>query len=86
MNSALFSIFYFYFFIKVELIYSIVTIYIYILFFMAAPRAYGSSWARDGIQASAVTQATAVAMPDPLTHCTGSGIEPVPPQARAVGF
>jgi len=30
-----------------------------------APEAYGSSWARDGIWAAAVTHATAVAMLDP---------------------
>ena len=34
------------------------------------PTAYGSSGARDWIQA------TAAAMLDPLTHCTGLGIEP----------
>ena len=38
-------------------------------FFMAAPVAYGSSWARDGIQAAAVNYTAAVAMLDPLTHC-----------------
>ena len=36
--------------------------------------AYGSSEARDSIQTEAV------AMPDPLTHCTQLGVEPTPPQ------
>ena len=43
------------------------------LFLMAAPTAYGSSWVGDWIQAAAVTCATAVAMPIPLTHCTRRG-------------
>ena len=47
---------------------------------MAATRAYGSSWARYEILASALTYATAAAMPDPLTHCAGLGIKPVPLQ------
>jgi len=34
-------------------------------FFLASPAAYGSSWARNGIQATATTYATAAAMPDP---------------------
>ena len=34
-------------------------------FFVVAPTAYGSSWARDGIQAAAVACATAVASLDP---------------------
>ena len=42
-------------------------IYIYI-YFMVAPAAYGSSWARDRIQST----------PDPLTHWTELGIEPQP--------
>ena len=33
--------------------------------FSAIPMAYGSSWARDGIGARAVTFSTAAAMPDP---------------------
>ena len=33
---------------------------------MAVPAPYGSSWTRDGIQAAAVTCATAVATADPL--------------------
>ena len=44
-------------------------------FFMAAPTAYGSSWARDWIWAEAVTYAAPVAMPDPLTHRTRLQIE-----------
>ena len=44
--------------------------------------AYGSSWARNEIQATtltytiAETYATAAATLDPLTHCAGLGIEP----------
>ena len=41
---------------------------------MAGPIEYGSSWARDWIQA------TAVATPDPLTHAAGPGIKPTPLQ------
>ena len=37
---------------------------------MAATAAYGNFWARDQMRSAAV------AMPDPLTHCTGLGIEP----------
>ena len=44
---------------------------------MAAPTAYGSSWARDGFQATAVTYTAAVAMPDPLTQCAGPTTEPL---------
>ena len=51
-----------------------------IFFFMATPMAYGSSLARDWIQAASVTYATAVAIPVPLTHCTGLRIKPVPLQ------
>ena len=53
----------------------------YFLFFppIAAPAAHGSSVASDWIQATAITCTTAVAMPDPLTHCTSLGIEPMPP-------
>ena len=38
---------------------------------MAAHMAYGNSWARDGIRA------TAAAMPDPLTHYAKPGIESI---------
>ena len=38
---------------------------------MATPTVYGSSSARDWIQATTVTYATAGAMPDPLTIYTG---------------
>ena len=41
------------------------------LFLMAIPMAYGSYQARDWIQA------VAVAMLDPLTHCTRLGIKPM---------
>ena len=47
---------------------------------MATPTAYGSSWAKDQIWATAATYATAMATQDPLTHCARLGIEPVPPQ------
>ena len=47
---------------------------------MAVPTAYGSSWARDWIQVTAATYATAVAIPDSLTHCAGPGTEAVPLQ------
>ena len=42
--------------------------------------AYGSSWARNWLQEAAMTYATAAATPNPLTHCTGPGIEPAPLQ------
>ena len=42
-------------------------------FLNATPVVCGSSWTRDWIQASAVTYAAAVAMPDPLTHCARKG-------------
>ena len=42
--------------------------------FMAEPSAYGSSQARDWIQAAVV------AMLDPVTHCARPGMEPVPLQ------
>ena len=53
-----------------------------LLFFslMAIPGAIilrGSSWANDWTLATAVTYAAAAAMPDPLTHCSGLGMEPV---------
>ena len=44
-----------------------------VLFLRAAPKAYGSSWARDWIRAAAVTYAIAMTMLDPLTHCTTVG-------------
>ena len=46
--------------------------------FMAAPMACGSSQARDQIQATAAIYTTARATLDPLTHCAGLGIEPMP--------
>lgn len=45
---------------------------------MATLEAYGSSWARDWIWASAVGFITAEATPDPLIHCAEPGIEPTP--------
>ena len=53
---------------------------------MAAPAAYGSPQARDWIQATAVTYATAAATPDPSTHCTRLGVASAVTQATAVGF
>ena len=47
---------------------------------MAVLMAYGSSQARDRIQAAAETYTTAAAMPDPLTYCTGLEIKLTPPQ------
>ena len=50
---------------------------------MAIPMAHGSSRARDGIGVAAV------ATPDPLTHCAGLRIEPMPPhhlEPAAFGF
>ena len=58
--------------------------YFYLFIFLALLKAYGSSQARDGIQATAATYTTAAATPDPLTHCTGQGIKPAPPPS-AVG-
>ena len=40
---------------------------------MATPAAFGT-------QATAVIYDVAAAMTDPLIHCMGPGIEPVPPQ------
>ena len=40
--------------------------------------AYEGSWARDQIGAAVATYAAAVAMPDPLTHHTGLGLNPRP--------
>ena len=37
------------------------------------PMVYGSSWARDQIQATAAIYATAVAMPDPQSTAPGQG-------------
>ena len=50
--------------------------------FSAAPAAHGISWARDRIQAAAATYTTAAATLDPLSHCTGLGIKPAPPQRQ----
>ena len=36
-----------------------------LFYFLAAPTACGTSWARDQTQATAATQATAVTKPDP---------------------
>ena len=47
---------------------------------MAAPAAYGSSWTRDCIGATAGTSPAAAATLDPLIHCARLGIEPSLPQ------
>ena len=49
-------------------------------FLAAASFINGNSQARDWIWATAVTYATEAAMPDPLIHYAGLGIEPSPPQ------
>ena len=46
---------------------------------MAKATAYGIFQARDRIQAAAATHANSCVMPDPLSHCTRLGIEPMPP-------
>ena len=51
-----------------------VLIFYYQYFLMAASKTHGNSLARDRIQG------TAVAMLDPVTHCTRLGIEHTPPQ------
>ena len=48
--------------------------------FMAALTAYGSSRAKDWIQAAAVTYAAAAAISDLLIHCPKPGIKPTPLQ------
>ena len=40
--------------------------------------AYGSSLDQGLSPSFTVTYAAAVAMPDPLIHCAGSGVEPMP--------
>ena len=54
--------------------------FIFIFIFFNGHMAYQKSWARDWIQAVAVTYAAAAAMLDHLTDLPGSGIEPVPLQ------
>ena len=49
--------------------------YTYIFLFWP-PCGIWNSQARDQIQHTVVTYATAAAMPDPLTHCARPGIEP----------
>ena len=51
------------------------TLFFFFFFFMAAPVAHGSSRARDGIQAADATYTAAVAIPDPITHCTWPGTD-----------
>ena len=54
--------------------------FIYLFILVTTPMAYENSQTRDQIQAIAVTYPAAVAMPNPLTHCTGLGTELVLPQ------
>ena len=54
--------------------------FFFFFFFKALPTAYGSSRARDWIQATASTYARTVATPDPLTPCCQAGIESIHPQ------
>ena len=51
-----------------------------IFFLMTTSTAYGSSWAKDQIQAAAMNYTAAAATPDPLTGYTGPGIKPLPLQ------
>ena len=53
---------------------------LFFFFFLAARAAYGSPQATDQIHATAATYATAEAMLQLPTYCTGSGIEQLPPQ------
>lgn len=47
------------------------------MFCFASSMAYGSSWARDWIQATAASYATVVTMPDPLIHLADPEIKPM---------
>lgn len=47
---------------------------------MVIPVACGGYWSRVCVQAVAVTYAAAVAVPDPLIHCSRLGIKPSPLQ------
>ena len=47
---------------------------------MDTPTVYGSSQARDLIQATAANYPTAAAKLDPLTHCSRPRIKPAPLQ------
>ena len=49
---------------------------------MDTPTAHGSVRARDWISATAVTYATALAMPNPLAHCAGPGMVSFDPLTR----
>ena len=46
----------------------------FFFFLLATLASYGSSWARDGIWAAAVLYATDLAKWDPLTYCSGWGL------------
>ena len=66
-------LFLWFFFFFLFLFFSFFFIY---LFLMPTPIAYGSFWARGWIWATAAIYTTAMAMPDPLTHCARWQMEP----------
>ena len=53
-----------------------------VFYFFLWPRPWHLEVAGPGIEfePEVVTSATLAATPDPLTHCTGLGIRPAPPQ------
>ena len=57
-----------------------ISLLFYYYFLMAIPVAYENSQARDGMGAAIITYAPALVTRNPLSHCVGLGIEPVPPQ------
>ena len=53
-------------------------LFLFLLFsFPVTPTAYGNSWARDWIQATAVTYTVAMQMPNPLQHWARDRTHPV---------
>ena len=54
--------------------------FFFFFFSMAEPMAYARFWARGRIGAAIATYTPTVVTQDPLTHCTGPGIEPEPLQ------
>ena len=52
-------------------------LFIYLFKSFGPPCSMWSSPGRGKIQATVATYAPIAAMPDPLTHCAGLGIEPV---------
>ena len=51
----------------------------FFFFLMATPVAYGSSWARDQIQATTADLCCSCTMLDPVNHCAGQGMEHTSP-------